>query len=166
MGKISEIFNFENIGAKIKNFAKWFCWITIAFICVAALIGFIVCIANSGTAALCWIPLLIGILAPFCVWVNCWTLYAFGEYVENIQAIKNQTTMLNNVDKNLQALAESVINASKKNAKREAEEQEKCMAEEQAKCEAENKEFVRPRYICKKCGKIREHLPCEHCGSM
>jgi hypothetical protein len=92
--------------------------------------------------------------------------FAYKYIVEITQAIKNQDAKLNNIDKNLQSLAESVINDSKKNAKREAEEQEKCMAEEQAKCEAENKEFVRPRYICKKCGKIREHLPCEHCGSM
>ena len=47
IGKISEIFNFDNIGGKIKNLAKWSCWITILLIWVAAPIAFIVLVSDE-----------------------------------------------------------------------------------------------------------------------
>lgn len=61
MGKISEIFNFNNIGGKIKNLAKWSCWI----------------------------PLVSAIVLPFLIWISSWILYAFGELVENSNSTNN-----------------------------------------------------------------------------
>ena len=90
MGKISEIFNFENIGGKIKNLAKWSCWITILLIWIAAPITFIVLVAHDWTAELCWIPLAAACVGPIIVWVGSWAMYAFGEFVEDIHAMRNK----------------------------------------------------------------------------
>ena len=90
MGKISEIFNFDNIGGKIKNLAKWSCWITILLIWVAAPIAFIVLVSDDWTAELCWIPLVGAIIAPIFVWIGSWVMYAFGEFVEDIHAMRNK----------------------------------------------------------------------------
>lgn len=91
MGKISEIFNFENIGGKIKNFAKWSCWITILLIWIAAPIIFIVFISDRWLAELCWIPLLSAIVGPVLVWLESWLLYAFGELVDKACDIERNT---------------------------------------------------------------------------
>ena len=90
IGKISEIFNFDNIGGKIKNLAKWSCWITILLIWVAAPIAFIVLVSDDWTAELCWIPLVGAVVGPVLVWVEIWVLYAFGEFVEDIHAIRDK----------------------------------------------------------------------------
>ena len=89
MGKISSIFNFKNIGKKIKNLTKWSCWITILLIWIAAPIAFIALVAND--ADLCWIPLVGAIVAPFFIWIGCWTLYAFGELVDKTCDSANNT---------------------------------------------------------------------------
>ena len=89
MGKISEIFNFDNIGGKIKNLAKWSCWITILLIWVAAPIAFIVLVSDGWTAELCWIPLVGAIIGPVFIWIGSWTMYAFGEFVEDTHAMRN-----------------------------------------------------------------------------
>ena len=90
MGKISEIFNFDNIGGKIKNLAKWSCWITILLIWIAAPISFIVLVSEDRTAELCWIPLVGAIVGPIFVWLGSWVMYAFGEFIEDTHAIRNK----------------------------------------------------------------------------
>ena len=88
MGFISEIFNFDNIGGKIKNFAKWFCWITILLIWISSLIIFIVWVSDEWTVYLCWIPIVYAIVGPFVVWLGSWAMYAFGEFVEDVHTIR------------------------------------------------------------------------------
>ena len=90
MEKIQAIFNFDNIGGKIKNFAKWSCWITILLIWIAAPIAFIALVADDYTAELCWIPLVGAIVCPVFVWIGSWAMYAFGEFVEDIHAMRNK----------------------------------------------------------------------------
>lgn len=94
MGKISEIFNFDNIGGKIKNLAKWSCWITILLIWIAAPIAFIALVADDWTAEFCWIPLVGAIVGPVLVWVESWLLYAFGELVEKTADNENNTRQI------------------------------------------------------------------------
>ena len=113
MGKISEIFNFDNIGGKIKNLAKWSCWITILLIWIAALIAFIVLAADDWTAELCVIPLVGAIVGPVFVWISSWAMYAFGELVEDTHAMR----------KKYYPMAEEQANReAKEKAKREAAE--------------------------------------------
>lgn len=90
MGKISEIFNFDNIGGKIKSLAKWSCWITILLIWIAAPILFFVFISDRHTEEFCWIPLVSAVVGPAFIWVGSWTLYAFGEFVEDIHAMRSK----------------------------------------------------------------------------
>ena len=90
MVKISEIFNFDNIGGKIKNLAKWSCWITILLIWIAAPITFIALVVEEYTAELCWIPLVSAVAGPVFIWIGSWAMYAFGEFVEDIHAMRNK----------------------------------------------------------------------------
>ena len=87
MGKISTIFNFDNIGGKIKAVAKWSCWITILLIWIAAPIALVVMLADDMDA-LCLIPIAGAIVGPVFVWLGSWGMYAFGEFVEDIHALR------------------------------------------------------------------------------
>ena len=91
MGKISEIFNFDNVGEKIKSLTKWSCWITVLLIWIAAPFAFIVLVVDDWTADLCWIPLVAAVVGPIIVWIGSWTMYAFGEMVQGISNIDNNT---------------------------------------------------------------------------
>ena len=122
MGIISEIFNFDDIGRKIKNLAKWSCWITILLIWIAAPISFIALVSNDWTVELCWIPLVSAIVGPVFVWIVSWAMYAFGEFVEDTHTMR----------KKYYPMAEEQAN-------REAEAKAKRMADEKAKREAEEK---------------------------
>ena len=82
MGFISKIFNFNNIGKKIKNFTKWACWITIFLVWVSAAFSFLILVANERTAYLCWIPIVAAVFGPIYIWISCWCIYAFGELVD------------------------------------------------------------------------------------
>ena len=87
---ISKFFNYDNIGGKIKNIAKWYCWITILLIWISAPILFIVLVASPGTDEMWWIPIVGAIVGPFVIWVSTWPVYAFGEFVEDTHEIRNK----------------------------------------------------------------------------
>ena len=81
MEKLKETFNFDNIGEKIKGFAKWSCWISIILLWIAAAILFIVCLFDDSSIRYCWIPMLAAVLGPIGIWLSYWLLYAIGEMV-------------------------------------------------------------------------------------
>ena len=137
MGKISEIFNFDDIGSKIKNLAKWSCWITILLIWIAAPISFIVLVSDEWTAEFCWIPLVGAIVGPVLVWVESWVLYAFGEFVEDTHAMR----------KKYYPMAEEQAN-------REVEER----AEREAKAKAKHEAEPAEKGKCELCGKESDAL--------
>lgn len=91
MGKISELFNFNNIGGKIKGFAKWSCWISILLIWIAAPVHLILLVSNDYTRGLWWLPVTYAIAGPLLIWFGSWILYAFGEFVEDIHALRAKT---------------------------------------------------------------------------
>ena len=94
MGKIQEIFNFDNIGEKIKNWAKWSCWITILLTWVCAIICFFILLFTKGTF---WIAFLVPIVASLyslLIWIGSWATYAFGEYIEDTKAIRYNTAVI------------------------------------------------------------------------
>ena len=122
MGKISKIFNFDNIGSKIKNLAKWSCWITILLLWIAAPIMFIVLVSNNQTEAFCWIPLVSAIVGPVFVWIGGWAMYAFGEFVEDTHAIRNKYYPAEE-EKAKQIAAEKAERKAAEKARREAEAQ-------------------------------------------
>lgn len=90
MNKIKEIFNFDNVGGKIKSLAKWYCWISVLLVWIIAPIAFIGLVSDGDTVYFCWIPIVAAVVIPFLVWIESWFLYAFGEFVEDVHAIRNK----------------------------------------------------------------------------
>lgn len=144
MGKISEWFNFDNIGQKIKNLTKWSCWITILLVWIAAPIAFIVLVADDWTAYLCWIPLVAAIVIPFIIWVGSWAMYAFGQLVDDTQDSKELLKKIegNTKSHELSAPPNFFVKPN------------------------ENKETSPSthKWLCDGCGNMRTQTPCEHCG--
>lgn len=88
MGFISEIFNFDNIGEKIKKLAKWLCWVNILLIWIASAISFFLFL--DAEPVMCVLSVITAIVAPVFVWIGSWLMYAFGELVEDTHAIRNK----------------------------------------------------------------------------
>ena len=80
---------YEDIGGKIKNWAKWI------FI-VEAICSVIAGIVLFTEAEYDEIYILYGLLAifvgPFAAWVGSWILYAFGQLVEDVHVIRHKET--------------------------------------------------------------------------
>ena len=76
------MFNFHNIGGKIKGLAKF----NFAFAAIVQLIGS-VCLIVLGIIAQSWGMILLGvvclILDPIIAWISSWLLYGFGQLIEN-----------------------------------------------------------------------------------
>ena len=153
MGKISEIFNFDNIGGKIKNLAKLSCWITILLIWIAAPISFIALVSDDWTAELCWIPLVFAVIGPVFVWIGSWTMYAFGEFVEDIHAIRNKEGTT--AEEKAKYEAEVKDSIAKKNDLQTKNEEQKAI---ESNTYENNKNIVVPirlkngKYECPSCG--------------
>ena len=137
MGNLSEFFNFENIGNKIKNYAKWYCWVTILLIWISTPITFVILVSDNWTKHLAWIPFLVAIVGPIVVWIGSWGMYAFGEYVEDIHAIRQQLGKIQSIDKSLQAIVQPIIDGTNGKVKSAAEEVTKPQAVTLAKPKAE-----------------------------
>lgn len=75
-------FLYEDIGGKIKRMAKW----TFIIEAIASIITGIVLAIDEYEGGY----LLICIFGPIVAWVSSWILYAFGELVEDVHAIRNK----------------------------------------------------------------------------
>lgn len=124
---------YENIGGKIKIWAKWIFIIE----AIGAIITGICFLADRGFEEGWW-ALIIIVCGPIVALVSTWILYAFGELVEDIHDMSNAPQM-KNIDRNLQLLANSIIREAEEKVNQEAEERAKREAEERAKREAEEK---------------------------
>ena len=80
--KFQRLFNFNNVGAKIKSFTKWYCWVSIIIIWVAAVIGFFAGFADDDTIFITFISIVAAAVMPFIIWVSSWMMYGFGELIE------------------------------------------------------------------------------------
>ena len=80
------MFNYDNIGGKIKGLAK------AAFIveAIAAVISGLVMFAEDDDMFL--IALLVAIVGPIVAWVGSWLLYGFGQLIENSDTLVKNTT--------------------------------------------------------------------------
>ena len=94
MDKIKEIFNFDDIGDKLKNWAKWSCWITILLTWIGAAITFLVFLFTKGMFLFAFLVPVGAALCSLLIWVGSWTMYAFGQYVEDIHAMRNKEVPL------------------------------------------------------------------------
>jgi len=76
---------FENIGKKIKTYAKVITWLGIIF---SALVFLLACVnagASSGDSALVVAGLIYAIVLGLLSWISSFFTYAFGELVEQSQ---------------------------------------------------------------------------------
>ena len=80
------MFNYDNIGGKIKGLAK------AAFIveAIAAVLSGLVMFAEDDDMFL--IALLVAIVGPIVAWVGSWLLYGFGQLIENSDTLVKNTT--------------------------------------------------------------------------
>lgn len=77
---------YENIGGKIKNWAKW---IFILEAVAAVITGIILCFDDMVLAGLVTI-----VLGPLAAWVGSWLLYGFGELIETNAETRDLTYQL------------------------------------------------------------------------
>ena len=75
---------YENIGSKIKNWAKW---IFVIEAIGAVIAGQVLLFTDED---LILYGLLAAICGPIVAYVSSWILYAFGELVEDVHAIRNK----------------------------------------------------------------------------
>ena len=95
MEKIFTFFNFDDIGQKIKTFTKWTCWISILFTWITAPVAFLVCLLVEDLRMFCWVTVVDALVFPFVIWISSWTMYAFGELVDNSTALRKQKRQIN-----------------------------------------------------------------------
>lgn len=68
---MKNLFNFDNIGKKIKNLAKYSFWITVSLIWIAAVVFFIICLSDiDDYELLILIPIIAPIVCPFLIYIN------------------------------------------------------------------------------------------------
>ena len=142
---------YENIGGKIKNWAKW--------IFIIEAIGAII----TGLVLLCTDEdlILYGLLTlvcgPIVAWVSSWILYAFGELVEDVHAIRNKEgTVFEEKVKN-EAEKKRKIEGYNNEAKRKAEGYSRLKS-------AANQTPHTTAKRCPYCGEIVNSKKCEMCG--
>ncbi|MBE6807347.1 MAG: hypothetical protein E7527_04985 [Ruminococcaceae bacterium] len=155
MGKISEIFNFDNIGSKIKNLAKWSCWITILLIWIAAPIAFITSVADDWKAEFCWIPLVGAVVGPVIIWLGSWAMYAFGEFVEDVHTMRNKKPPIIKVETESKQPQKSINQSS---AKKENDISPKTTNVVEAK------QITSQQKVAAKKEETIQALPCPECG--
>ena len=153
---------YKNIGGKIKSWAKW--------IFIAEAIGAIMSgVALFSKAEYDEIFVLYGfltiILGPIVAWVGSWILYAFGQLVEDVHAMRDKEGTTKEVRAKHEAEARMKYEAEQK-AQQEAVERAKREAEEIAKWQEENQltdeDFIDS--ACPKCGEILSFLKNETKG--
>ena len=111
---------YENIGSKIKNWAKW---IFVIEAIGAVITGLVLLFTDEYLILYGLLTLVCG---PIVAYVGSWILYAFGELVEDVHAIRNKE------------------GTTEEKAKREIETRAKLEAEEKATLSA----MV---FFCSKC---------------
>lgn len=72
---------YENIGGKIKNWAKWIFIVE----AIGAVIAGLALAVNEDA-----LYIFIAIIGPIIAWVGSWILYAFGELVEDTHAMRKK----------------------------------------------------------------------------
>ena len=153
---------YENIGGKIKNWAKWMFIIE----AIGAIITGFVLLIDWGVEDGWW-ALFIIFFGPIVARVGSWILYAFGELAEDVHAIRCNPS-INSIDKNIQLIAEPY-------AKREAEEKAKREEKHQDEVRRTAEGYSRLKDAanqishstakrCPYCGEIVKSKKCEMCG--
>ena len=116
---------YTDIGGKIKNWAKW---IFIVEAIGAVITGFVFLISWGLEDG--WWALFVVFFGPVVAWVSTWLLYAFGQLVEDVHAMRDKEGTTAEIKAKREAEAR---------ARREAEKaaREAALLEEEEKSEEE-----------------------------
>ena len=131
------MFSYDNIGGKIKGWAKWM----FAIEAIAAVISGFVLMAQDEDMIL--IGLLVAVFGPIVAWVSSWLLYGYGQLIENSDIIAEEYNRKN--EKHEKDIAKS-------NAKKEAQRREK------VKVTIANPNIADDEYIDITCPNCKEEL--------
>ena len=78
------MFSYDNIGGKIKCWAKW----VFAINAITALFGGLILMLQGGFLVLN--GLIVVVLGPIVAWVSSWLLYGYGQLIENSDIIAEE----------------------------------------------------------------------------
>ena len=140
---------YKNIGGKIKNLAIW----TFIVEAIGSVITGFVFLIDGGLEDAWW-ALFIIILGPVVAFVSSWILYAFGELVEDVHAMRRELKT-DNIDRNIQLIAtplaeEKARREAEEKALREAEKKALHEAEEKARIEAQEKAMIEAQEMARR----------------
>jgi hypothetical protein len=136
---------YENIGGKIKSWAKW---IFVVEAIAAIIAGLVMMFGDSGDDIMILWGLIILVFGPCVALVSTWLLYAFGELVEAVCDNKNTTEQIR------RKMSTGVTIAVMSNTEKKATEAESISTSGAGA----------HRWICDRCKKLRTQNPCEFCG--
>ena len=149
---------YGNIGKKIKNWAMWMFIIE----AIGAVITGIVILVDWGFRDGWW-ALFIIILGPIVSFVSTWILYAFGQLVEDVRAIRNKEGTVSELERKIE---ETTKRETTEKTKHMAEKKENRASRKQVKRETEGKAedageriyMVQNKYVDVTCPKCKENL--------
>ena len=145
---------YTDIGTQIKNWAKSI-FVVESAICLFG--GIIFLIANENDS-LTFYGFLIILLGPVVAWVSSWILYAFGQLVEDVHAMRNKEGTAEEVKAKREAEARIKREVE---LKAQQEAAAKAAREAEEKAEEQVEEVEQPSgEQCQLCGEYFEHLTC------
>ena len=151
---------YDNIGGKIKGLAK-------ATFIVEAIASVIAGIA-LGIATEEWWCALILFCGPIVAWVSSWLLYGFGEIIDqlcdieqNTRGGQSKTKIKETAEKAEKETAEKIKREAEARARREAEEKAKREATERARRISIEREIANIEYVDITCPNCHEKLSFE-----
>ena len=134
---------YENVGRKIKNWAK----LIFVIETIGAVITGLVLLFNYEDLIL--YGLLTLVCGPIVAYIGSWILYAFGELVEKTADNENNTRQI------LKKLNEKSADASIAFIKNKEYGNKTTNTPQTASAH---------KWLCDGCKKMRTQTPCEHCG--
>ena len=81
---------FNNIGGKIKGFAKFICWLGIIASVIIAILNITTSVAVGNIAIGVLVGVLIAVGGVLVSWIGSFLLYGFGQLIENSDIIANK----------------------------------------------------------------------------
>ncbi len=133
---------FDNIGGKIKSLAQITCWIGI--VC-SVIWGMVVWAAGLGFL----LGLCIMVLGSLGSWISAFTLYGFGQLIENSDYQKDYLKKLVDKEKKPITVVHREVSKNSDNSQSATPE----------------KKEITHRWACNSCHKMRTQSPCEFCGA-
>ena len=148
---------YENIGGKIKNWAKW---IFIVEAIGSIITAIVLPIASGDPDDFILISVLIAIVGPIVAWVGSWILYAFGELVEDVHAMRDKNSPIIKIEtEQKQPQAKSNPNVTNKETltfQKSIETNSNCTEVPQQNISQKEAEAKKEEAL--------EALPCPECG--